>query len=266
MPIHDAYARITPTELSFPGPEARAERFGLIAREAEARDVDDSDPTAFVLLMEVGRAMRELRMSDTKGGTAEHGALLYHLYHSWRSGNPIYAVETGLARLLAESVDWTPGRPTPPSSGAYVQLPQHLVWARPDGEAAPESVDGFFWTLSGDRVSFLLAMGVRPDRPGFSVSALDPMPLDGAREWVGTRIRADGQDFSSTLPGADLERLYEVRTAGEVLKLGARLLLHLESAGEGEHTTVAGGEGGTLAGTHGPRPSELPYTRLTLPS
>jgi len=265
MPIHDAYARITPIELSFPGPEAGAERFGSIAREAEARDVDESDPTAFVLLMEVGRAMRELRIPEAEGGTAEHGALLYHLYHSWKSGHPLYTVDTGLVRLLAESVDWTPGRPTPPSPGAYVQLPQHLVWARPDGEAVPESVDGFFWTLSGDRISFLVAMGVRPDRPGFTVSALDPMPLDGAPEWVGSRIREDGRDFASTLPGADLERLYEIRTAGEVLKLGGRLLLHLESAGEAERTAVAGGEGDASSEPGGPRRSELPYTRVRLP-
>lgn len=266
MPIHDEYARVTPMELSFPTPEAGAERFEAVAREAEARRVDETDPAVFVLLMEVGRAMRELRVPESDQGTAQHGALLYHLYHCWKAGNPLYAVDTGLVRLFAESTHWTPGRSTPPDPAAYVQLPQHLFWARPDEDAAPESVDGFFWTLSGKRISFLVTMGLRPDRPGFSVAALDPIPLEDAAQWVDADMRSAGGDFMSTLPGADLERLYEIRTAGEVLKLGGRLLLHLESAATGGRSSVPGGEKAASGGGRGPRSSELPYTRLSLPS
>jgi hypothetical protein len=268
VPIHDAYARITPMELSFPALEAGADRFRALAEEARARGVDDRDPAAFVQLMEVGRAMRELRVPRGEGGAPEHGGLLYHLYHCWRSGNPLYMVDTHVTRLLVESEDWESGRPTPPEGSAYVQLPQHLIWARPDAEGIPESVDGFFWTVSGDAIAFLVAMGIRGDRPGFSVALLDRVPLDGVPDWVGFRVREKGRDFQSTLPGADLERLYEIRTAGEVLKLAGRLLLYLGSAAEGALRKVPAAQAEARADhpAGGPRVTVLPHTRVTLPS
>lgn len=267
MPIHDEYARVTPMELSFPSLEAGADRFRAVAEEAWARGVDDRDPAAFIQLMEVGRAMRELRVPRGEGSAPEHGGLLYHLYHCWRSGNPLYMIDTRVTRLVAESEDWERGRPTPPEASGYVQLPQHLFWARPGSERPPESVDGLFWTVTGDAVAFLVTMGIRSDRPGFSVALLDPMPLDGVPEWVGSRVREEGRDFESTLPGADLERLYEIRTAGEVLKLAGRLLLYLESLGERATRNVPGPDVRSRPDDQaGPRPSMLPHVRVSLPS
>jgi hypothetical protein len=267
VPVHDSYARVTPIELSFPSLEAGADRFRDLGEEATARGVDDRDPAAFVQLMAVGRAMRELRVPRGEGGAPELGGLLYHLYHCWRSGNPLYMVDTRVTRLLVESEAWKADRrPEPPEASAYVQLPQHLVWARPDAEGTPESVDGFFWTVSGDTIAFLVAMGMRGDRPGFSVALLEPMPLADAPDWVGFPVRDAGVDFESTLPGAELERLYEIRTAGEVLKLAGRLLLYLDSAGEGTSRPMPAAHTEARAGEAGPRPTALPHTRVTLPS
>lgn len=263
MPVHDAYARITPLELSFPDPEAAGERFQGIAGEAEAREVDPADPSAFVMLMESGRAVRALRgPDDDPERVREHGVLLYHLFHAWRAGGPDYRVDTGVVRLLLESEPWETARPEPPKAAAYVQLPQHLVWVRPEGaEGTPESVDGLFWTVWGETVSFLLVMGIRPDRPGFGVVPLDPVPLDRLGEWIGTSMRPEGDDFGSTMPGADLERLYELRTAGEVLKLGARVLRYLATAPDGARTEE---EPGDVPPGTGPRPSTRPHIRVSL--
>ena len=49
MPIHDAYARVTPFELLLPAEGFADERFPLIQEEAEERQVDLTDPERFAL-------------------------------------------------------------------------------------------------------------------------------------------------------------------------------------------------------------------------
>ena len=44
MPIHDAYARVTPYELLLPEEGFADERFPLIQEEAEERKADLTDP------------------------------------------------------------------------------------------------------------------------------------------------------------------------------------------------------------------------------
>lgn len=280
MPVHDDWARITPAELSFPDAGTAADRFRAIAEEAEAREVDPADPSAFVMLMESGRALRELRgPGDDPGRVREHGVLLYHLFHSWRAGDPVFLLDRRVVRLVVESGPWETGEVGPAGSAGYVQLPRHLVWVRADakGEApgeeeggaggTPESVDGLFWTLWEGRVSFLLVMGIRPDRPGFGVVPLDPVPLLRANEWIDAPMREEGEDFATSMPGAELDRLYEVRTAGEVLKLGTRVLRYLATAPEEARTAVDGPPDpapATSEEASGPRPSSRPYVRVRL--
>jgi hypothetical protein len=288
MPIHDAYARVTPYELALPGEGFAEEHFGALAEEAAARDSDAGDPGDFAMLMAAGQALRELRGPDEDAERIrEHATLLYHAYHFWRGGRPVLLLETGVVRSLvsdaAASVDAADWTPCVPHASAYVQLPQHLVWvpgqsaARgvgPDegsGEGSgdggeegnrggvAESVDGFFWTVSGGSVSFLLALGLRSDRPGFGVVALPTVPLSEATLWIREKIRPEGGDFSSDLPGAELEDLYEVRTAGEVLKLAGRVLWLLDRGSWTSHEVDP-----TAQSPPGPRPSALPYRRLTL--
>lgn len=262
MSFHDAWLRVTPVELSFPDREEADVLFRAIREEARVLGVDDGDPAAFVLLAEAGRALRQMRgPGEEPGRIREHGALLYHLYHSWKAGDPAYLLDTAALRLLAESGPWSADPPPrPPRDGAYVQLPRHLVWVRArEEDDTPESVDGLFWTVGGGRVTFLLVMGIRPDRPGFSVAPLEPMPLERTPEWLEATMRDAGRDFSATLPGAEMERLYELRTAGEVLKLGSRLFRYLETAPD-EALTEVEGRGADAA----PGRSSLPFIHVTL--
>ena len=54
MPLHDAYARLTPFELAFPDPDAVDDFVRSVEEEAEAREVDASDRMAFSMLGSVG--------------------------------------------------------------------------------------------------------------------------------------------------------------------------------------------------------------------
>jgi hypothetical protein len=58
------------------------------------------------------------------------------------------------------------------------------------------------------------------------------------------------------MPGAEIERLYELRSTGEALKLAARVLLGLERDGASDPATAAPNDDG------GPRPTTLAYRTL----
>jgi hypothetical protein len=288
MAIHDAYARFTPYELSIPGRDFADEHFPRIADEGEARDSDLSDPDAFVMLSAAGAALREIRGEEDDPALIEqYGALLFHGFHFWRSGEPLYLLETGVARYLVESepdaAGWTP---SVPSAGGYVQLPWHLFWAHSEDESPPEPLDGFFWTRTPDgTLTLLAAMGMREDRPGLGVIPLPPLPMEEVGEWISERARdpewdagdagdergADGEtdsageaagaDFRSLLPGGEIDRLYSVVTAGEIVKLAALVLWYLEAFGD-----AVGPEERTARdpGSDGPLASALTFRRVRL--
>jgi hypothetical protein len=65
---------------------------------------------------------------------------------------------------------------------------------------------------------------VRADRPGFSVVSASGV-TDDEPHWADLDARPDGQDFATTLPGGELDRLYSIETAGELLRL-ASLCFH----------------------------------------
>ena len=140
-------------------------------------------------------------------------------------GRPAFLLETPVVRTLVETEPWEGevdgDAPDLPAS-SYLQLPQHLVWAR-TGDGGPGSVDGFFRTVVGEsRMHLLPVVGLLEGRPGFTVLPLPGLPLTDAPTWATAEMRHDGEDFASEMPGSELERLYEVQTAGEVLKLVAR--------------------------------------------
>lgn len=275
MPVHDAYPRKTPYELSFPDREWAEERFAEIEEEAEARGSDLGDPEAFVMLMSVGKALRELRgPDDAAERIQEHGAVFYHAYHMNRAGEPLYLLDARAARYLVESSPeaggWTPVTPEP---AGYVQFPQHLFWTAggPEEGERPESLDGFFWVRHGESLVLLVAMGILPGRPGLSVMPLPPVPWAEAAEWTRTDVRPGGEDFASDMPGAELESLYQVRTAGEVLKLVARTFWHLDTSSGATARERPRRETQETQGTRegagpaaGPEPSALSWTRITL--
>ncbi len=266
----DAWARLTPYEVGVPGREFADRTFGAIREEAEGRGTNLRDPGAFILLGEVGRALREIQ-GEERGGEAIHryGAFLFHAFHFHGAGEFLLLAETAATRYLVE------GSPVPetwrgelPREAGYLQLPRHLFWAKPEaGDEAPaEPLDGIFWTKSvGNTLSLLVALGVRGDRPGLSVIELPPVPLADAPRWVSESARDEGEDFETTLPGGELERLYSVATLGEALKLTGRALGYLAITPEalGEEERAPHPREAEEAGAQ-PLPSLLPFRRLRL--
>lgn len=272
MPPHDEYARYTPYELSIPGRDFADEHFAAIHREIESRGVRTDEPATFVMIRAAHEALEAIGgASSDAEATREHAVLLYHAYHFHRAGEPVYLLGTHAARYLVEA-DPDPGEaPSPPEPAGYVQLPRHLFWAQPMEDRPPEAVDGLFWcTPREGRLSVLLVAGMRGDRPGLSVVAVPPAPLADAALWATAKSRATESDFAATLPGAELDRLYSFETAGEVLKLAARIFWYLREnpdmvraeAGAGVWTDPDADE--ELPAHDGPRPSSLRYRKILL--
>jgi hypothetical protein len=272
MSLHDAYARLTPFEAAFPD-RSRLEALSTdVAAESESSGWDDTVPEAFVTSAAVGELARTLRASDSAPESAyPFAALLYHGVHFVRAGCPIFLVDTAATRRLTrpgfEGASADPAAVEPPARAGYLQLPRHLVWTA--GTAAPESVDGVFWTVSHDGALHALPIsGLLPDRPGFSAHPVPGAPLSEAKTWTEASARASGEDFASQLPGGELDDLLAVETAGEVLKLLARFFAVARGAGvrlescPGAATPSGGKDDRGDPGA--PRPSVLPYTRVSL--
>lgn len=281
----EATARLTPYELLFGAEDADDRLFPPIAEEAASRDLPLDDPDRFLFLTSVGKLLRGIAGDPAESaGTPEaqemaevadepgeemrqYGRLLYHTFHFWRAGKKLLVLEPDVARRLVDEVtavgEWSL---TTPSPAGYVQLPRHLFWAAPAPAMAPEPADGFFWTYTereGEAPSLqvLVALGLRPDRPGFSVVPAEGR-LDDVAHWADARGRTDGEDFESTLPGGELDRLYSLETATEVLKLASlcfwQISAYPESLAAEERADPEAAEGD-------PRhmgPSSLPYRRV----
>jgi hypothetical protein len=260
MSLHDQYARLTPFEVAFPDRTVLAALSDRVAHETQGRGTDDTLPEVFMTTAAVSELVRAMRGPDTPPETTYPlASLIYQSVHFLRAGCPLYLLETAAVRKLTEG---SPGGSTaePPTNAGYLQLPQHLVWTGdgPSGAGAPESLDGVFWTLSGSgMLNALPIAGMLPDRPGFGALPLPAAPIADARAWLHVDARASGDDFASRLPGGELDELYAVEAAGEILKLLGRFfaLVSAEPASREERAPGAAG---------GPRPSTLPYTRVSL--
>jgi hypothetical protein len=273
MPIHDAYARVTPYELLLPEEGFPQERFPRIRQEAEGRGGSVDAPESFLLLSEVALALREIRgEGDPTEAVRQHGALLFQAFHFWEQGQPLFLLETAVVRFLVQSGpeegDWAPNLP---ARGGYLQLPQHLVWTLGAEGEAPESVDGIFWAApDGENVTLLIVMGMRKDRPGLAVVPLPTLPLGAAVPWASMKVRPHGEDFRSSLPGADLEELYTIEAGGEAVKLAMRAFWYLDvfSGGVADIAVPSKGERAERevepGPAEGPRPSRLSYRRVLL--
>lgn len=289
-------ARQTPYELVFGDAAFEAELFPSIREEAAARGASSDDPDAFVLLATVGAALRSLaptapategapagaRTGAGSAGTAaspgseaaararfhEVGRLFFHAYHFWRHGRALILLDEEPARALAAAPPrvgaWDMVAPAP---AGYLQLPRHLFWARTDETAPPEPVDGFFWSLGGApdtrassaRLDLLLALGLRPGRPGLSViDAGAVLPPEG--HWADIRGRPGGVDFANVLPGGEASGLHALLTRAEALRL-ASLVFHAAAA---PGALGPEREGGSTppASAHALPPSTLPFRRI----
>lgn len=259
MSLHDAYARLTPFEIAFPEGKAVDRLVEEIDEEAASRGVDPSLPGVFLTLGSVNDFVRRLQPPDASDSAmSEYGALVFHSVHFVRAGRRLYLLTVDTARGLVSAAPRT--EPGPPCAAGYMQLPQHLVWMEGGEDGAAESVDGVFWVATGrGGLHALPITGVLPEAPGFRALPLQEAPLSDAGEWVTSDMRGSGEDFSSTLPGHELDGLYAVQTAGEVLKLLARFFAHVTAgpAARGEARPPP-----ARASERGPRPSELPYVRV----
>lgn len=259
MSLHDAYARRTPFELAFRDTDTAEALIREIEAEVEGRGADPRDLHAFLTMGSVERFVRRLKGPDAPPGAIHnYGALAFHGIHFAAAGYPLFLLGIHAARYL---VDGSPeGHPKPPAQAGYLQFPRHLFWTR-RGTAAPESVDGVFWTENGrGTLHSLLVSGVRPDREGVAVTPLPEAPLEDATSWMDFDVRVEGGDFASDLPGSEIDGLYGLSTTGEVLKLLARFFAYLHAVPDalGQSTSVPEAPGA------GPAPSSLSFRRVRL--
>lgn len=259
MPLHDAYARLTPYELAFRDAGRASKLAQAAGEEAEARGADVHDLNGFLTLGAVEAFVREVSgATDDPGALHRFGPLAFHGVHFTASEEPVFVLSTHVARYLVEGVP--EGAPHPPRPAGYLQLPQHLFWTRAAGEA-PESIDGVFWTATPTgTLHALIVTGMRPDRPGLGAVPLPAAPVEDAARWLDFEARAEGGDFRTDMPGAEIDALYGVETAGEALKLLARFFAYVDATPEGlvERDAVREPAG------DGPTPSALPFIRVAI--
>ena len=259
MTLHDSYARLTPYEIAFQDPDAVDALIVDIEREAEGRGADPSNPQAFITMGSVGAFVRELQGPDAlPEAIHQYGTLVFHAVHFRTADCPLYQLDIHAARYLVEGVP--DGDPTPPTPAGYLQQPHHLYWTVGNDADPAESIDGMFWMISGaGSIHVLLIKGLRPDRPGFSTIVVPEAPAAEAGEWLGTVVRESAPDFSSELPGSELDGLYAVEAVGEVLKLLARFFAYVSAVPDAlEHVDVPVARDGV------PSPSALSHVRVTL--
>jgi hypothetical protein len=233
------------------------ERFAAVREEAEVRGVPLDDPERFVMLGSVGALMREMVLDEATAdeagevwqalppeAVAQLGALLYHAFRFHEAGGSVHEIDEATARALAATpVDAMSPRDDAsataatarvalraPADAGYVQLPRNLFWARPGETGAAEPVDGFFWTR-GRRFDVLLALGVRPRRPGFTAVpvGVELEKAGSTADWADRKARDEGDDFANILPGGELNGLLGITSAAEALRLAALCLRRLDS-------------------------------------
>ena len=223
---------MTPYESVFSDGQFEAALFPALTGESEEHGADTRDVEEFLQLPSATAVMDALSPPGSTEPPPVTGiaALAFHGYHFWRHGKRVDTVDEARLRsaLTADGVigEWELAAP---ATTGYVALPPNLVWASPE-HGTPEPVHGFFYTISpttadGARLALLLALGVRPDRPGFTAIELGvPLPAPPPGHFGDIAARENGEDFANVLPGGNLKDLLAVTNAGEVLKLVSRLL------------------------------------------
>jgi hypothetical protein len=258
MTLHDRYARRTPYEIAFPN-QADLDALTLeIAEEAEGRGTDSSNPQTFVTMGSVGAFVRELQGPDAPPESIhQYGALVFHAVHFTTARCPLYLLGVHAARYLVGGVP--DGTPVPPTPAGYIQFPQYLFWTVESESEPAEPIDGMFWTTSeAGMLHVLLVTGLRPDRPGFGAIAVEG-PVEEASAWLAADARTAASDFSSALPGNELDGLYAIEAAGEVLKLLARFFAYASAVpGAFEPVEVP------VQCDGAPPPTTLSHVRVTL--
>lgn len=232
--------RFTPYELVFEGGALADQRFASVAREAERRMISEARRDEFARLDAVAALIAQLVPDDADAAALDRSLdFIFHCYHFWRAGCPLYAVSEAAVRDLIEAPpDITGWRPNPSPSEVYLELPRSLFWAAAGGDEPPEPAEGMFVRM-GDTIDCLVILGMRAGRPGFSVAAA------GAGASPSERHSLEGPDsFQSEIPGAELAGLYSLGNASEAPLLALRLLWYLETYPESAEIYRAEDAGG----------------------
>lgn len=218
--------RVTPYELVFEQYGIAEREFPGIVAEAETSGLTDSRRDQFALMSTVSSLLQRLLPEQLDPASLDaYVDILFYCYHFWRAGCPLYVVPSDVARALVEAPpdlgDWSAeGR----GRTAYFELPRNQFWAAVTEGEPPEPVDGVFLQLGAGvestEIRLLTVLGMRPDRPGFSVASL-------AADAERTREVAEAGAFRSEIPGADLAGIYSLQRASEAATLGLRLLWYL---------------------------------------
>ena len=220
--------RITPYEVAFGDERFAEQEFPALADEAARRGVSTWESGQFTVLERVAALLEQVLPEDAESAAVEqYLQILYHGYHFWSAGCPFYAFEEPVLRGLIEAPpdlrDWS-FRASEPS--LYVELPKNLFWAQVTETGPPEPVEGMFVAQQAGQpaaaVELVFVLGLRSDRPGFSVAALRLDP--GA-----ARQLDEPAEFRSDIPGAELAGLYSLQSYSEAATLALRTLWYIDA-------------------------------------
>lgn len=234
-------ARPTPWDVVFATDGFDLDAFAAIEREAKARDADAETPDQFLLLSTVGDLLHRLapdsdRPADLPPPDAVRlfGPLVFQAFHFQRHGKQVISLDETTTRAILDASqpigEWVL---EPPARAGYLQLPKHLLWARASEDTPPEPADGLFWTQvgapvhGGPALALLFVLGLRDDRPGFTVVDAMASAPSSPGHWADTVARPDGKDFANILPGGELSDLHGLVNIAELFKLVSRAFHHL---------------------------------------
>jgi hypothetical protein len=221
------------------GGEGLAEsRFGAVRDEAREAGVDTERRDRFAQLHAVSELLRDLVPESAEPASLDrYLEILHHCFRFWHGGCRYYAFDEAAVRsIIGDAPDLTDWSPRTDHPALYVEMPRNLCWAAVVEDEPPEPVEGLFVSprtgrSSGD-VDILVVLGIRPNRPGFSVTEL-------AANLEVTSAIAEPDAFTSDIPGADLADLYSLQRSGEVVLLLLRMLWYIETYPEASELMLA---------------------------
>lgn len=220
--------RITPYEVAFGEERFPEHDFPALADESQRRGMSTWRYDHFTQLESVALLIEQVLPENAEPAALDQYVLiLYHCYHFWSAGCPVYAFEAPVLQSLIEMppdlAGWSFRAPAP---SLYLELPKNLFWAKVTESGPPEPVAGMFAAREAEspaaEADILVVLGLRSDRPGFSVAGLR---LDPGR----TRRLDEPVDFESDIPGAEQSGLYSLQRHCEAAAAALRTLWYLDA-------------------------------------
>lgn len=207
-----------------------AQWFPPIRAEAARAKLPGPDLARFARLPPVEKLLAQFRPETVNEANAEAGEeylrLLYAGYRYWEDGQRTIGLERDqLEQRLASLANLAPL--TPPTSSAYLRLPEHWIWGQVKDGSPHEPLDGLF-VISGHRARDLLVaavLGLRPERDGFSQITVTAMPDD----LRGVSRAARRPPLEPAMDGGRAAGFHSVTSVAELL-----LLAHLALVSAGE--------------------------------